>query len=210
MNIKKNGFTMVELLAVITIMGLLLLITIPSVSRIIENARKDSFVSTASDYLEAVENNVIGDNLVCYNNGKWIPISVTKDGKYFFSICTSTSSKNCYLVGGAGIGEIMNRDEIVDSTSNLFDNIKKSPFGGTELQGYVVWEKKTTGTGKEKMTSIDYKIKLQDVNWRGFEKEYTKDQLKRSNVKTGKDGLDSRYRPGNNIMPMGFKPCKFK
>lgn len=210
MNIKKNGFTMVELLAVITIMGLLLLITIPSVSRIIENARKDSFVSTASDYLEAVENNVIGDNLVCYNNGKWIPISVTKDGKYFFSICTSTSSKNCYLVGGQGIGEIMNRDEIVDSTNNLFDSIKKSPFGGTELQGYVVWEKKTTGTGKEKMTSIDYKIKLQDVNWRGFEKEYTKDQLKRSNVKTGKDGLDSRYRPGNNIMPMGFKPCKFK
>lgn len=209
MNIKKNGFTMVELLTVITIMGFLLLITIPSVSRIIENARKDSFVSTASDYLEAVENNVTGDNLVCYNNGKWIPISVTKDGKYFFSICTSTSSKNCYLVGGDGIGIIMNRDEIVDSTNNLFDSIKKSPFGGTELQGYVVWEKKTTGTGKEKMTSIDYKIKLQDVNWRGFEKEYTKDQLKRSNVKTGKTGSDIN-KPMNNIMGMGFKPCKFK
>ena len=210
MNIKENGFTMVELLAVITIMGLLLLITIPSVSRIIENARKDSFVSTASDYLEAVENNVIGDNLVCYNNGKWIPISVTKDGKYFFSICTSTSSKNCYLVGVTGIGIIMNRDEIVDSTSNLFDSIKKSPYGDAELQGYVSWEKKTTGTGKDKMTSINYKIKLQDVAWRGFENEYTKDQLKRSNIATREVESDTKYRPTNNIMGKGYKPCKFK
>lgn len=208
MNTNKSGFTMVELLTVMTIMGLLLLITIPSVSRIIENARKDTFVVTAKDYLEAVENSVTADNLVCYKNGKWIPISVTKDGKYFFSICTNASGKNCYLVGGVGIGTIMNRDEIVDNTNNLFDTIKKSPFGDTELLGYVTWEKKTTGTGKEKMTNIDYKIKLQDINCKGFEKEYAKDQLKRSNITTV--DANSVNRPSNNKMAMGYMPCKFK
>ena len=172
MNNKKNGFTMIELLTVITIMGLLLLITVPAVSGIIENARKDSFVVMTSDYLEAVENNVTSENLVCYSNSnnKQIPISTTKDGTYFFPICTSN---NC-----ESVNDDISVEDVVNNTKELFDNIKKSPFGDAELQGYVVWTKKTTGTGKDKMTSINYKIRLQDMGWRGFEKDFEKNEIK--------------------------------
>jgi type IV pilus assembly protein PilA len=47
MRIKRNGFTLVELLAVIVVLGIILVIAIPNVLGIIDNARKDSFLSTA-------------------------------------------------------------------------------------------------------------------------------------------------------------------
>lgn len=37
---KKKGFTLVELLAVITILGVIMIIAVPSYNRYIENARK--------------------------------------------------------------------------------------------------------------------------------------------------------------------------
>ena len=43
--INKKGFTLVELLAVIVILGVLLLIAVPSVNNIINNSRKKAFLS---------------------------------------------------------------------------------------------------------------------------------------------------------------------
>ncbi len=53
---KKNdkGFTLIELLAVIIILGVLLLIAIPAMTGIIEGAKKDSWVSTAKNYISQV------------------------------------------------------------------------------------------------------------------------------------------------------------
>jgi type IV pilus assembly protein PilA len=44
---NRNGFTLVELLAVIVVLGIILVIAIPNVLGIIDNARKDSFAATA-------------------------------------------------------------------------------------------------------------------------------------------------------------------
>ena len=44
---NNRGFTLVELLAVIVIMGILMMVAIPSVTRTIENSRKDTFVDIA-------------------------------------------------------------------------------------------------------------------------------------------------------------------
>jgi type IV pilus assembly protein PilA len=44
---SKKGFTLVELLAVIVVLGIILVIAIPNVLGIIDNARKDSFAATA-------------------------------------------------------------------------------------------------------------------------------------------------------------------
>ena len=44
---KKNGFTLVELLAVIVILAIILLIAVPNILGVIEGAREDSDVSSA-------------------------------------------------------------------------------------------------------------------------------------------------------------------
>ena len=43
--INSKGFTLVELLAVIVIMGILMMVAIPAVTRTIENSRKDTFIN---------------------------------------------------------------------------------------------------------------------------------------------------------------------
>ena len=52
---NKKGFTLVELLAVIVILGILLLIAVPAVQNIIASSRKKAFESNAKLALENVQ-----------------------------------------------------------------------------------------------------------------------------------------------------------
>lgn len=58
MNKNTKGFTLVELLAVIVILGLLMAIAIPSVTKYIVDSRKKTLVQTISSYLGALSNEV--------------------------------------------------------------------------------------------------------------------------------------------------------
>ena len=53
--IGKSAFTLIELLAVITIMGILMIIAIPSITAIIDNARKDTLFNTMDAYIESLK-----------------------------------------------------------------------------------------------------------------------------------------------------------
>lgn len=52
---KKKGFTLIELLAVIVILSILILLAMPSVLRIMENARKNSFETEVRSYFKAAQ-----------------------------------------------------------------------------------------------------------------------------------------------------------
>jgi prepilin-type N-terminal cleavage/methylation domain-containing protein len=56
MKLKDNsGFTLIELLAVITIMGVLMMIAIPAINGIIQNVRKNVYVSDAKSFKSEVQ-----------------------------------------------------------------------------------------------------------------------------------------------------------
>ena len=51
---NKKGFTLIEVIAVIIIIGILLIVTVPAVSNYINDSRKTSYVSDTSAYLETI------------------------------------------------------------------------------------------------------------------------------------------------------------
>ena len=59
--IKKEGFTLVELLAVIVIIAIILAIAIPSISNVIDRVSRNAFESDAKMILKAVEYKVLED-----------------------------------------------------------------------------------------------------------------------------------------------------
>ena len=52
---NKKGFTLVELLAVITILGLVLIIAIPKVMETVNNSKKRTLELTAQSIIKAAE-----------------------------------------------------------------------------------------------------------------------------------------------------------
>ena len=68
--LNEKGFTLVELLAVIVILGILLLLAMPAVTRQVELARKKAFSEDAHTIASAVKDDVLmGDKALTSNNG---------------------------------------------------------------------------------------------------------------------------------------------
>ncbi len=66
MKIYRNGFTLVELLAVIVVLAIIFAIAVPNVIHIIDNTRKDSFLSTASMMIKSARTKMS-------SNAKYVP-----------------------------------------------------------------------------------------------------------------------------------------
>ncbi len=98
---KKKGFTLVELLAVITLIGILGLITVPVINNTIKNSRKKAFKETLNaiveaakiynadtDYLAINENkriDVLDTNLKYENKSEILDgVLYYNSGKYYF------------------------------------------------------------------------------------------------------------------------------
>ncbi len=119
--INSKGFTLVELLAVIVIMGILMMVAIPSVSRTIENSRKDTFVDIAKSYANAVKTLWTADGLTCGTSNT--VSSAVDDGNYYVQIDTSKANNYPVLVDQGG----------------------KSSWGNRNVKGYVRVNISTSG-----------------------------------------------------------------
>ena len=185
---NNKGFTLIELLAVITIMGILMMVAIPSVTRTIENSRRDTFATTAGEYLNAVRNAYMADNLECHHVNSttaYVAASGTPDGTYYFTI-----------------------DSTSQGTTDLMESGGKSPFGNTDVKGYVVWTKTTSPTtdGGTK-TKILYKIRLADSGKHGLKStnagtnqcEFEGKELKRNNVATDASACPQLDKPSGTV-----------
>lgn len=67
---RKNGFTLVELLAVIAILAILIIIALPNILKMFNNAKKNSFVSETRGLYKTAQQNFITSNggASCYSN----------------------------------------------------------------------------------------------------------------------------------------------
>ena len=104
---KKRAFTLIELLAVIIILGILMIIAIPSVTSYISNSRKSGYVSTAKNLMDGARTKV--------NEGK-LPVYDTNTTYYlpYDMIKTENASKSPY-------GDFTEAYVVVTYDGNSFD-----------------------------------------------------------------------------------------
>lgn len=74
-NVKKRlknerGLTLIELLAVVVILGIISAIAIPSIGGLIDNSRKDAHVGNAQQMINSAKTAIAGDSNLIPTNGE--------------------------------------------------------------------------------------------------------------------------------------------
>ena len=62
MYVNKKAFTLIELLAVIVILGILMIIAIPSVTKYINKAKKEAYIKSVAQIVDAIRYGVISED----------------------------------------------------------------------------------------------------------------------------------------------------
>ena len=82
--LNKKGFTLVELLAVVVILGILMLVAIPAIQKSIQNSKKGTFANSSKEMINAVKSEYANDNL-----GDTCPNGV--DGAYYVTVANANN-----------------------------------------------------------------------------------------------------------------------
>jgi len=87
---NEKGFTLVELLAVIVILGIIGAIAVPSIAGVIENSKKDAHIANAQSLLEAARLYDVSDDIE--NTGGTVKYSTLKTNGFIDEIDAPSGS----------------------------------------------------------------------------------------------------------------------
>lgn len=148
---RKRGFTLIEILAVIIILGILVIIAIPAVTKYIEGSRRSAYIDTAKQIISGARNMVNDGKMDLYNTDVtyYVPISCIKsendkksiNGKFtlaYVGVVYDGKGFNYYWTSvdgeGEGIKELTSYDELdeddIESGIQLSDIDTSISIGG--------------------------------------------------------------------------------
>jgi type IV pilus assembly protein PilA len=111
---SNKGFTLIELLAVIVILAIIALIATPTILGVIDTARKGAAESSALGYIDAVEKQILLDELATKEDDK-TGISVPSTGTASYSV---SAIKNVSVKGDAPTGGTV----VIDTTGAVAED----------------------------------------------------------------------------------------
>ncbi|NLC48258.1 MAG: prepilin-type N-terminal cleavage/methylation domain-containing protein [Tenericutes bacterium] len=154
---KKNAFTLVELLAVIAILAILIIIALPNILKMFNNAKKNSFVTEARSIYKTAQQRFISDGGTgfCYSN-----FNAVIDGSQCTSLDMSGRKNVNYLILFGPDGKIYG--QIVTDNDYGYTNI---PFSNPD--GYIPRELSIDNITSEEITesfSDDLDVMVESIN----------------------------------------------
>ncbi|NNU83154.1 prepilin-type N-terminal cleavage/methylation domain-containing protein [Geobacillus sp. BMUD] len=101
---SERGLTLIELLAVIVILGIIAAIAIPAIGGLIDNSKKDAHVSNAQQMINAAKIAVTADKDLIPANGKYtlVTLKYLEDEGYLETVKDPDGDTTSYNKGPTG------------------------------------------------------------------------------------------------------------
>ena len=189
---KKKGFTLVELLAVIVILAIIALIATPMILNVIDNAKKGAAESSVYGYIDAVEKSILEEELKGNIKDKNKVYTVSELD--FVNIKGDKPSagwveleKGVVKAYSLKIGDYIVNDENGQAKAEKGETLEETPDGNTLYQKYSLGDIVKLNTGSD-TTSEWYVIE------NSSETEENVKLLKAQNIDSNTYAFDEAYR----------------
>ena len=164
---KNNGFTLVELLAVIVILAVILIIAMPKISDVIKNSKKASFEATAKTVASQAEKKLM-EKEILEDTGSISCNDIVKLNDTDYSSCSITFDGNIAKVSLVGKGKFAGL-KVVNATKDSANAIETTGDSSTKTATQYIKElyddvSKRTDNNLKKDNTSDANIRYEGAN----------------------------------------------